>query len=144
MEYFDRIRYLIHEKSDYKTAVCYIRELLVSQERLSEQTQKLLQLKLRYCDLKLRTISADTPKSSDKLNLHSTKLLETDTAVVFETRSAYCSGRKWSLAKLSGVEKTSTPNSESYGTVEPGDDLRVSWNSSDEHRFRDGSGTRLA
>ena len=30
------------------------------------------------------------------------------------------------------------------GTVEPGDDLRVSWNSSDEHRFRDGSGTRLA
>ena len=82
MEYLDRIRYLIHEKSDYKTAVCYIRELLVSQERLSEQTQKLLQLKLRYCDLKLRTISADTPKSSDKLNLHSTKLLETDLTIL--------------------------------------------------------------
>ena len=29
------------------------------------------------------------------------------------------------------------------GTVEPGQDLRVSWNSSDEHRFRDDSGTRL-
>ena len=82
MEYLDRIRYLIHEKSDYKTAVRYIRELLVSQERLSEQTQKLLQLKLRYCDLKLRTISADTPKSSDKLNLHSTKLLDTDLTIL--------------------------------------------------------------
>ena len=30
------------------------------------------------------------------------------------------------------------------GTVEPGSDLRVPWNTLDEHRFREDSGTRLA
>ena len=82
MEYLNRIRCLIHEKNDYKTAACYIKELLASQDGLSEQTQKLLRLKLRYCDLKLRTTSADTPKSSDKLNLQPTKLLETNLTIL--------------------------------------------------------------
>ena len=52
-------------------------------------------------------------------------------------------GTKFHPGKNVGMGKDYTIFALCDGTVEPGQDLRVSWNSSDEHRFRDDSGTRL-
>ena len=52
MKYFNRISDLIHDKQDYESAIYYIRELL-SGKSLNAEEKDLLELKLRYCTLKL-------------------------------------------------------------------------------------------
>ena len=68
MEYFNRISDLIHHKQDYESASYYIKELL-SSKSLSQQDQELLQLKLRYCSLKLGKIKSKSLESFDESEL---------------------------------------------------------------------------
>ena len=84
MEYFNRISDLIHHKQDYESASYYIKELL-SSKSLSQQNQELLQLKLRYCFLKLGKIKSKSLESFDESELTFNKVLETNLVSLGET-----------------------------------------------------------
>ena len=84
MEYFNRISDLIHHKQDYESASYYIKELL-SSKSLSQQNQELLQLKLRYCSLKLGKIKSKSLESFDESELTLSQVLETNLVSLGET-----------------------------------------------------------
>ena len=75
MEYLDRISDLIHHKRDYESAAYYIQEVL-SNKGLSVESQDLLRLKLRYCDLKLGKFKSATRAHSNSPDLRSGQALE--------------------------------------------------------------------
>ena len=83
MEYFNRISDLIHHKQDYESASYYIKELL-SNKSLSQQNQELLQLKLRYCSLKLGKIKSKSLEPFNESELNLSQVLETNLASIGE------------------------------------------------------------